>query len=166
MYDAVLDTIESARGRLLVFDQSMQAETVERLLFHHASSIGTDDGYYDTDKIKSQLELVHPRAYGTFPKFLELVRLTKKISFEDAIFKLTGRVAARLGLKTRGVLQEAKMADVVIFDPETVGSTADFQNPFVSPQGIEAVIINGKVAALNGKITFAGSGRPLRFGSS
>ncbi len=164
--EAVLDVIESARGRLLVFDPSLSPEVVQRLLFHHAASVATDDGYYDTDKIVGKNELVHPRAYGTFPKFLELVRLTKAISLEDAIFKLTGRVATRLRLRNRGTLEKGKAADVVIFDPETVGSDADFEAPFVKAKGIQTVIINGKVAYQHNELTHAGSGRALRFGAS
>lgn len=166
VFDVVLDTLESARGRLLVFDPAMSMESVERLLFHHASSVATDDGYYDTEKILKSNELVHPRAYGAFPKFLELVRLTKEISWEDAIFKLTGHVAKRLGLRSRGTLEIDKSADIVIFDPETVGSTADFQNPFTPPVGIKHVIVNGQVAFDGTNLMRARAGRALRFGAS
>lgn len=166
VYDVILDTIESARGRLLVFDKALSMESVERLLLHHASSVATDDGFYDTEKILQTNELVHPRAYGAFPRFLEIVRLTKALSLEDAIFKLTGHVAKRLGLKTRGTLEVDKAADIVVFDQDTIASAADFQNPYVQPQGIQAVIINGQVAFDGNKVVHAGSGRALRFGAS
>ena len=94
------------------------------------------------------------------------MRLTKQISLEDAVFKLTGRVAKRLGLKTRGVIEVDKSADLVIFDPQTVGSTADFQNPYALATGVISVIVNGQIAFDGNKVTHAGSGRALRFGAS
>jgi N-acyl-D-aspartate/D-glutamate deacylase len=51
-------------------------------------------------------------------------RETKTISLERAIWRLTGQPAEFLGLAGRGRLAPGRVADVVVFDPETVGTTA------------------------------------------
>jgi N-acyl-D-amino-acid deacylase len=166
LFEAVLNTIEGSRGRLLVFDESLAPDTVERLLFDELSLVATDDGFYTTELVRKKNELVHPRAYGAFPKFLELARFTKKLSWEDAIHKITGRVADRLGLKKRGILVPGNAADIVILDPIMIGSGADFKNPFQPASGIHTVLVNGIVAYQDERLMSVAAGRTLRFGAS
>ena len=166
LFEAVLNTLESARGRLLVFDESLAPDTVERLLFDDLSIVASDDGFYDTDLVRRKSELVHPRAYGTFPKFLELSRFTQKLTWEQAIYKITGGVAERLKLKKRGTLTPGSAADIVLLNPDMVGSGADFKNPFQLASGIHMVFVNGVPAFSEDKLTGMATGRTLRFGAS
>jgi N-acyl-D-amino-acid deacylase len=53
-------------------------------------------------------------------------------------------------------------ADVVVFDPATVQDTATYAEPFQYPVGINAVIVNGVVALLEGTRTEKHNGRALR----
>jgi dihydroorotase/N-acyl-D-amino-acid deacylase len=107
----------------------------------------------------------HPRWYGTFPRVLGVyVRERGVLSLPQAVHKMTGQPAARLGLKDRGVLREGAYADVVVFDPATVVDRATFEAPHAYPAGIPWVIVNGTVAVANGEYTGTRAGRVLRRG--
>lgn len=106
--------------------------------------------------------LVHPRAYGTYPRILgRYVRDQGVISLEDAIRKMTSAVADRLGLRDRGQVQPGFFADVVVFDPRTVEDRATFADPHQLSVGIRDVWVNGGRVLENGVHTGARPGRPV-----
>nr|WP_312578781.1 amidohydrolase family protein [Sedimentibacter sp.] len=93
----------------------------------------------------------HPRGAGTFPRVIgRFVRNRKQMEFFDAIYKMTYMPSQRLGLKSKGLLAEGYDADIVIFNYDTIIDKATFQDPQLKPEGIEYVIINGKIAVKNG----------------
>lgn len=107
----------------------------------------------------------HPRCYGTFPRVLgRYVRELGVIGWEEAVRKMTGLSAARLGLSNRGLLSEGAFADIVVFDPARIRDTATFTDPHRFPEGIDMVMVNGTVAAEAGVHTGAMAGRVLRRG--
>ncbi|MFQ5789389.1 MAG: amidohydrolase family protein [Acidobacteriota bacterium] len=107
--------------------------------------------------------LVHPRAYGTFPKILgRYVRELELFSLEEAIRKATSLPAQRLGIRDRGLLREGFYADIVIFDPETVIDKATYENPHQYSEGIDYVLVNGEVVVDGGRITDARPGMVVR----
>ena len=86
----------------------------------------------------------HPRAFGTFPRVLNhFVNKEGVLKLEEAVYKMTGAPAQKLGLKDRGRIREGFKADLVVFDPRKVADTATYQNPAGYPEGIECVIVNG-----------------------
>ncbi len=102
----------------------------------------------------------HPRAYGTFPRVLgEYVRVKNVLTLPQAIHKMTGMPAARLGLSDRGVLRVGAFADVVVFDAATVKDQSTFTEPHQYPVGIETVIVNGQLVVHEGKPTGVRAGR-------
>lgn len=113
-----------------------------------------------------------PRGYGTYPLFLEFIRKTNCISWEDMIVKMTLNPAKTMGIqKDRGLLKKGYWADVTIFNPETVAPGADYwkclemsqginHNPY--PIGFEYVIVNGEVVVEKAKLTGARPGHVLR----
>lgn len=105
----------------------------------------------------------HPRLYGTFPRVLgRYSRDESVISLEQAVHKMTGAPAARLGLKQRGLLQEGYAADIVLFDPATVCDTATFEDPLRYPTGVPYVFVNGTAVKWQDQPTMALPGRVLR----
>ncbi|HHZ00582.1 MAG TPA: amidohydrolase family protein, partial [Tissierellia bacterium] len=93
-----------------------------------------------------------PRGAGTFPRVIgRFVRDMKVMEFFDAIYKMTYMPAKRLKLNRKGLLKEGYDADITIFDYDTIIDKATFQEPQLRPEGIDYVILNGKLAIEKGK---------------
>jgi len=107
--------------------------------------------------------LVHPRAYGTFSRILgRYVREEGVLSLEEAVRKMTSAVATRLRIRDRGMLAVGYFADVVVFDPATVGEQATYQRPNQLSTGVEQVFVNGRAVVSDGVHTGALPGRAVR----
>lgn len=105
----------------------------------------------------------HPRWYGTFPRVLgHYVREEGVLTLPEAIRKMTWLPASRLGLKDRGQVKEGWIADLVLFDPDTVIDRATFESPHQYPDGIPYVMVGGSLAVDGGRFVDARSGRVLR----
>lgn len=86
----------------------------------------------------------HPRVFGSFPRVLgKYVREEQALSLESAIKKMTGKPAEVFGFTDRGIIKVGYWADLVIFDPATVGDQGTYVDPVQYPIGIEHVLING-----------------------
>ncbi|MHA7130764.1 N-acyl-D-amino-acid deacylase family protein [Algoriphagus namhaensis] len=137
---------------------AMDAADVERILKHPMTMIGSDGRLSQPGEGHP-----HPRAYGTFPRILgHYVREQKTISLEEAIRKMTSLPASRLGLKSRGQVKVGYIADLVLFNPETVSDLSTFTDPHQYPIGIEHVLIGGEFAVKNGEFQKKLPGRLIR----
>ncbi len=107
--------------------------------------------------------LPHPRAYGTFPRFLGRLRrqMPDVMSLETMVQRMTDNPARRFGLTGRGRIQEGYFADVVVFDPDTVIDTATFEDPMHHPVGIPHVLVNGAIAVEDGECTGVMAGQAV-----
>ncbi len=104
----------------------------------------------------------HPRAYGSFARFLgKYVRDEKVVPLSEAIRRLSNLPAQNLGLDRRGQLKAGMFADIVIFDPATIADKATYENPHQYAVGMKHVIVNGRLVLENGKHTGALPGRAL-----
>ena len=105
------------------------------------------------------------------------VRDKGALSLEAAVQALTKRPADLMGITDRGLLAQGRPADVVVFDPETVGASplrrvqdlpGGADRLISDAIGVEAVIVNGRVLRRRGddKIDAEGDlpGRVLRGG--
>ncbi|MEU6809277.1 D-aminoacylase [Streptomyces sp. NPDC046831] len=127
-----------------------------RTIMRHRVHTGGSDGILQGGK-------PHPRAYGTFPRYLgRYVRELGVLSLEDCVAHLTGRPAARLRLPDRGLVREEYRADLVLFDPATVAAGATFDAPRVLPTGIPYVLIDGRFVIEDGRRTDVLAGRAVR----
>jgi N-acyl-D-amino-acid deacylase len=105
----------------------------------------------------------HPRAWGTFPRYLgHYCRDLGVFSLEECVGHLTGRAAARLKLRDRGLVKAGYAADLVLFDPATVAASATYADPRQPAAGIPYVFVNGELAMDDGRRTDALAGRALR----
>ena len=86
----------------------------------------------------------------------------KVLRLEEAVAMMSGRPAARIGLKDRGLLKVGFAADIVVFDPETVEDRATYEDPLRYPAGIPYVLMNGEVVIDREEHTGAFVGRALR----
>ncbi len=156
-----LKLIEISEGNITLLIKTFSSEELKKIISSPFSFISSSSGFTTIDNVSKNWE--HPAAFGTFPKFLrEFVREKKVFSWEQAIHKLTGKVANKIGLKNRGFIKNGYKADIVIFDPEKITDESTFQNPYQYPSGIRAVIINGKLAFHKGRTTSQLSGNILR----
>jgi dihydroorotase/N-acyl-D-amino-acid deacylase len=104
----------------------------------------------------------HPRNYGTFPRVLgEYVRTQHVLTLEQAVHKMTGMPATRLGLTDRGCIRAGCFADITVFDPATIADKGTFTAPHQYPVGIEWVFVNGTPVVAAGQFTAARPGRVL-----
>jgi N-acyl-D-aspartate/D-glutamate deacylase len=124
-------------------------------------TIGTDSAALRSEGALAQGS-PHPRAYGTFPRVLgTYVREDKLLALSNAVYRMTGLAAAQMGIRDRGQIAERMLADLVVFNPDTIADRATYERPHQYPTGIEHVVING-VPVLDPKgLTGARPGRPL-----
>ena len=105
--------------------------------------------------------MVHPRAYGTFPRIIGRLRRRYGHPLERVIQRVTQNPAVRFGLKDRGTLEVGKFADVVVFNDETISDQSTFEDPTVHPVGIEYVLVNGEVVVDHERCTGVMAGRAV-----
>lgn len=104
----------------------------------------------------------HPRAWGTFPRFLgRLRRQFDVMSLEAMVQRMTDNAAQRFGLTKRGRIEEGYFADVVVFDSERIIDTATYDDPKQYPVGIPFVLVNGRVAVDHERCTGVMAGEAI-----
>lgn len=155
-----VDVAEAARrlmpGGAIYF--SMAEEDVQRVLSHPLCMIGSDGLPHDSRP--------HPRLWGSFARVLgHYSRDLGLMPLEQAVHKMTGLPAARFGLADRGLLREGLAADLVVFDAAAVCDAATYADPTSPAAGIEAVLVNGRLAVSGGVVRHAGGGQRLRRGT-
>jgi N-acyl-D-amino-acid deacylase len=110
---------------------------------------------------------VHPQDAGTFPRFIRQMTVEQnRLTILDAVSRITSIPAKRMGLTQKGVLAEGKDADITVFDLKTIRDNAAF--PHLGkidalPDGIKAVVVNGKTAVEDKKVADRGAGKILYF---
>ena len=157
--DALCDLLIDEDLQISYVSANVNAATLPRFIAHPCSMVGSDALLVG--------EHPAPQTYGTFPIILaEYVREEGYLSLPDAIRKMTGFPAQRLGLPDRGLLRDGFKADVVVFDPGSVQAPTTRPNPKQFPLGINYVLVNGQVVIDQGQHTGALAGRALRRGRS
>ena len=159
--DALLNIIIASEDRITGFlpisEQNMRLAMKSPFGF-----ISSDGAGYRTNE-RDREGLVHPRSFGTFPRFLgRYVRDKNIISWEKAIQKITTLPAQKIGFEKRGKIEKGYFADIVVFDPGSIRDRATFKNPFRYSRGVNYVIVNGGLALAKGKFTKKQWGRVLR----
>lgn len=132
----------------------MKEEDV-RLAFRHPAVMLGSDGLLS----KGQ---GHPRAAGSFPRFLAEFARKGTLDLYSAIEKMTAMPAARLHMENKGRLNVGADADITIFDYERIQDRATFREPVLAPEGIDYVIIGGEIAAKDCEIIKNNCGRSVR----
>lgn len=152
--------IESG-GRIGALYHMMSEEDVTTGLRSPLVTIGSDSAALRSAGALAQGS-PHPRSYGTFPRVLgKYVREDGALSLTAAVSRMTNLAASQMGIRDRGLLRPGMLADIVVFNAETIKDNATYEQPHQYPTGIEHVIVNG-VPVLDPKgLTGARPGRPI-----
>ena len=132
----------------------MKEEDVKMAYRHPAVMVGSD-GLMNNGQ-------GHPRAAGSFPRFLAEFSRNGDIRLYDAVEMITAAPANRLGLTNKGRLNVGADADITIFDYETIQDGATFAQPNLPPVGIEYVLLGGEVVLEKGTILKDTCGKAVR----
>jgi N-acyl-D-amino-acid deacylase len=162
--DILFKVLTEERLRVGAIFSSMNEENLLRFLSLPNIMIGTDSSARSSDGPTFKGK-PHPRGFGSFPRFLgKYVRDNLLMDMSKAVHKITLLPAKTFGIKKRGVLRKGVFADIVVFDHKKIIDRATFDDPFLKPEGIHYVIVNGLPAVWEGEMTGNRSGRILRHG--
>jgi N-acyl-D-amino-acid deacylase len=154
--------LEAARDMMIAGGASMVYHfmsdgDVERIMRHPHVGIASDSSVLTPGE-----GAPHPRGYGNAVRVLgQYVRTRRVIPLEEAVRKMTSLPAGHFRLQGRGLIQEGYAADIVIFDPATVGDAATFEQPHAFAAGVPHVLVNGVAVVRNGQHTGARPGQVL-----
>ncbi|MHA1357911.1 MAG: N-acyl-D-amino-acid deacylase family protein [Candidatus Helarchaeota archaeon] len=146
MLDALLDFMRDEEGGVVIRIQFKDEEKSVIPLLKRPYCCASSDAILLPDANN------HPRTFSAFPHVLErIVRENQWLSLEEAIKKMTSMPADILGIPDRGILQQGKKADVVVFDYAKIHENATLANGNQHPDGIDYVIVNGQITVEKGE---------------
>ena len=158
--DAVLHLVRTDGVRTGAFFAGMNEVNMHRVLADPFVMLGTDASLRAPTGPLS-LDYPHPRAYGSFPRFLRMAIDGQTVPLAEAIRKMTSLPARQFRLAGRGRIVVGHKADVVVFDPDNVRDLATYAEPHRLAQGIGTVIVNGVLTLRDGRLTGERAGRFL-----
>jgi len=148
--DAMIDLSieENLDAHFLAADMGHNSdEAVGSLLKHPRVHIGASDG---------GAHILSFSTYGdTGYLFAHFVRDLKAMNIEAAVKKITSETASIWGISDRGLLQQGYVADIVVFDPQTINRgeekyvqdvPGDGSRYVRDAKGVDTVIVGGGVA--------------------
>lgn len=154
--DVAIELVEA--GSCSGVFHSMSDEDVRTIMRHPWTSISSDGGIPAMDE-----GVPHPRNYGAFARVLgRYVRQDSVLTLEEAVHKMTALPASRVNLTERGLLRKGMIADIAVFDPDTIIDTAVFGDPHHFAQGVVHVWVSGHATLQNGEMTGLRPGKALR----
>ena len=137
----------------MIIGTSMKDADIRKLMLWPETNICSDGGLID----------LHPRGAGSFPRVLgRYAREQQLMPLETAIYKMSGLAAAHMGFKDRGLIKEGMVADLVLFDPDTIIDRATPEHPDALSAGILSVWVGGELVYRNGATTDARPGKIIR----
>ena len=153
-WDVMCELVERDPTAMMVVTL-MDEDDVRAIMADPLIGIGSDNGI--------PVGLEHPRTWGCFPRLLgRYVRELGVLAWPEAIRKMTSLSASHFGLTGRGWIGAGAIADVTVFDPETIGHDGTYQRPNVDPTGVDHVVLGGRVVVDEGAFTGDRAGRVIR----
>jgi len=169
--DAYLDLLVEEDGNASALFNYIDEEDIKALLRHPLMMVCSDGNAVAPYGVLGKIQGYWPCSYGEYPYILQrYVREEGVLTLQEAIRKMTSFPAQKLGLRDRGQIREGMCADIVIFDFNRIRDRATCRFPYTFPlsnyphkypEGIEHVIVNGKVVVTKGEHTNTLAGRVL-----
>ena len=160
-FDILADDGTDAEGLNLIgwnFDE----DHVRQQLTHPLFMLASDAFVASTAEPLASINK-NPAAFGWAARILgRYVRQEKVLSLEEAIRKMTSFPCQKFGLKQRGLLKEGMIADIVVFNADTIQELGSPLIPNIYPIGVEYVLVGGEVVVDQGQFTGKTVGRVLR----
>ena len=148
-FDAVVWMLQKNHGHVKDVRFIMSEENVEKVLKHPVCTVGSDGIW-----VKGRDRICHPRAFGTFPRYLgHYIREREILSREEGIRRITGLPSLRYRLRGKGFIKPGYDADMVLFDYDSIKDGGDFKNPFRKNEGIEKVLMGGETVVCENELT-------------
>ena len=165
--EVTLQLIEEEKDGIMATVHNRVESDIRFFLGHPQAMIGSDGNAISPDGLYKNFK-PHPRFYGPYPRILgRYVREQPAVlTLEEAVYKMSGFPAERMGFKRRGRVEEGLIADLVLFDPDTVIDNATFEDPHQYATGVPYVFVAGEPIIDGGKHTGARPGRVLRNGNA
>jgi len=155
--DAMLDLVRDDFDAGVII-HAMSEEDMRHVLAHRLSMV-CDDGA----AVRRGEGAPHPRTYRAFTRALATyARDEKVLTLEQAVHKMTGFPAWKLGLGDRGVIREGAVADLAVFDLWGLDCPSDFGDPHHLSKGMVHVLVGGEFVLKDGELTGARPGRVIR----
>ena len=155
-FDALFDLLAREHCAVTMIDEIACEDDLEAILRDGHSSIISDSIYPGCG-------LCHPRVYGTFVRAIERYVCERGVlTLEEAVAKMTGLPAGRLGLRTKGKLIPGLDADILLFRPEALHERDSYADPAEFAEGMETVLVAGVPVLEDGAITGAKPGKILK----
>jgi N-acyl-D-amino-acid deacylase len=150
--DTVLHLVDTDELKTTAFFFGMSEENMWRIYEEPYVMVGTDASLRATRGVLSE-DYPHPRAYGSFTRFLRACLDGKTVSPAEGIRKMTSLPAEHFHLKSRGTIRKGSIADIVVFDPVALRDRSSWEQPHVLSEGVEHVIVNGIPVVADGAMT-------------
>lgn len=145
---ALFDLLADETGLAVMSDVTQSEDNLRLIMSHPLVSFGTDALYSSP--------IPHPRSFHSTVEYLARYTMKEKVmALPEAIRKMTGENADKLGLKDRGYIKEGYKADLVLFDPDALEADGD------SNRGFSVIMVGGKPCLMDGRSYHPRSGEVL-----
>ena len=171
--DAYLDILVEEDGNASALFNYIDEEDIRALLRHPLMMVCSDGNAVAPYGALGEIQGYWPCSYGEYPYILQrYVREEGVLTLQEAIRKMTSFPAQKLGLRDRGQIREGMWADIVVFDFDRIKDRATCRFPYTFPlpnyphrypEGIEYVLVNGRIVVENENHTCELAGRVLRY---
>lgn len=145
--DVAIDLLQAGGAAVVSFNMhDTDIETLMRQSWTMTSS--------DGDLVRMGEGVPHPRSYGTFPRKLQVYAMERGVvDLAAAIRSMTSLPAAVFRVADRGIIRTGAFADLVVFDLARVRDVATYREPHQLSQGMVHVLVNGRFAIEDGRMT-------------
>ena len=159
--EVFIDMLLKSRMHTSIANFTMNQEETDRVLLHPLGMVCTDAGCRAPYGALHH-DFPHPRAYGSLPRFFrQYVKERPLLPLEEAVAKVTSLPCETFRLRNRGRIQPGCHADLLLIDWPRFTDRADFADPHQYCEGIDAIVVNGRLTTMDGEHTGERGGRML-----
>ena len=152
--------LEGARAMADILSQ----EDLEGIMRKDYVATGSDGDYPYFGAATDPMGITqHVRTYASFSTKLRRYALDRGVvSLPHAIRSFTGLPAEVLGWSDRGLIRKGYWADIAVFDPTGLAPLSTVQHLHRYSEGMQHVLVNGRLAIDDGRPAEINAGRVLR----